>query len=348
MKLWSSAANRWSRGAGIATALVATLALPACGQPRPVEPAGEIKLSTGLGPAYAQGRAGEVWAALIRERSAGRIAVKHYPGAMLAQREPAREFPALRDGAIDLAVGSSLAWSAQVPALNLLALPWLVPDDSVLETLLAGDTGKRLSASVDAAGVVPLLLSANGLSALATKEAIHKPSDLGGLKIRVAASPIAADMLSALGAGSSSMGLADARAAWASGALDGQETSVATYVNSRMDSVGLTHLLLWQARADALIFAVNRARWEGWSEADRELVRSAAQEAARQARALAQQSDDSGTAARQGAVVSRLTPQGKAAFRAAAASVYVTWTPVIGEDLVRDAQTEIAAAQGTR
>lgn len=348
MRLWSSAAHRWSRGAGIAGALVATLALPACGQPRPGESSAEIKLSTALGPAYAQGRAGEVWAALISERSAGRLVVKHFPGATVAQRDPAREFPALRDGAIDLAVGSSLAWSAQVPALNLLALPWLVPDDAVLETLLAGDTGKRLSASVDAAGVVPMLLSANGLSALATREAIHKPSDLGGLRIRVQASPIAADMLSALGAGSSSMGLADARAAWASGALDGQETSAATYLNSRMDGMGLTHLLLWQARADALIFAVNRARWEAWSEADRELVRSAAQEAARQARALAQQSDGAGAAARPGVVVSRLTPQGKAAFRVAAAGVYSTWTPVIGEDLVRNAQAEIAAAQATR
>src|SRR5262249_49237699 len=208
MRLWSSAAHRWSRGAGIAAALVATLALPACGQPRPGESSAEIKLSTALGPAYAQGRAGEVWAALISERSAGRLVVKHSPGATLAQRDPAGEVPALRDGAIDLAVGSSLAWSAQVPALNLLALPGLVPDDAVLETLLAGETGKRLSASVDAAGVVPLLLSANGLSALATREAIHKPSDLGGLRIRVQASPIAADMLSALGAGGRSLGIA--------------------------------------------------------------------------------------------------------------------------------------------
>jgi len=342
------AARRCGQSAAVAVALVVTLALPACGQPRPVESAPELKLSTALGPAYAQGKAGETWAALIGERSAGRIVVKHFPGATLSQRDPAREFAALRDGAIDLAVGSSLAWSMQVPALNLLALPWLVPDDSVLAALLAGETGRQLSASIEAAGVVPLLLSANGLSALATRAAIHQPSDLAGLKIRIAASPIAADMLSRLGAGSASMGLADARAAWASGTLDGQEAGVATYLTSRMDSLGLSYLLLWEARADALIFAVNRARWLAWSEADRELVRNAAQEAALQARALEQRSDDAAAAARQGAIVSRLTPQGKAAFRAAVGSVYSTWTPVIGEDLVRDAQAEIAAAQAPR
>ena len=344
MKHWG-AARRCGKSAGVAAALVVTLALPACGQPRPVESAAELKLSTALGPAYAQGKAGEAWAALIRERSAGRIVVKHYPGATLSQRDPASEFVALRDGAIDLAVGSALVWSAQVPALNLLALPWFVPDDSALAALLAGETGRRLSASIEAAGVVPLLLSANGLSALATRLAIHQPSDLAGLKIRIAASPIAADMLSALGAASSSMGLADARAAWASGTLDGQEASVATYFTSRMDSMGLAYLLLWEARADALIFAVNRARWLAWSDSDRELVRSAAQEAAREARSLERRSDDASGAAQQGAVVSRLTPQGKAAFRAAVGSVYSTWRPVIGEDLVRDAQTEMTAAQ---
>jgi hypothetical protein len=59
-------------------------------------------------------------------------------------------------------------------------------------------------------------------------------------------------------------------------------------------------------------------------------------------------SDDAEAAAREGANVSRLTAQGKAAFRAAVESVYSTWTPVIGADLVRGAEAEIAAAQAPR
>jgi TRAP-type C4-dicarboxylate transport system substrate-binding protein len=348
MMSWRSMAYECSRHAGLSVALVALLALPACGQPRPDGSAVEFKLSTALGPAYPQGKAGEVWAALIHERSEGHIVVKHFPGATLAQRDPAREFAALRDGSADLAIGSSQVWSAQVPALNLLSLPWLVTDDSVLELLLGGDTGARLSAAIEAAGVVPLLITGNGLSVLATKNAVHQPADLAGLRIRVQPSPMAAQIFAALGAGSSSMSLADARAAWADGTLDGQETSVATYAASRMDTLGLTHLLLWQARADALIFAVNKARWEAWSEAQRQLVRATALEAAREARALEQRSNDGAAMARQGAIVTRLTPQGKAAFRAAVGSVYSTWTPVIGEDLVRGAQAAIDMAQPQR
>src|SRR5439155_1462969 len=94
--------------------------------------AAEWPLSTALGPAYPQGRAGVIWGRLIRERSGGRLNVIVFPGATLVQRDPAREFGALRDGAIDLAVGSATSWAAQVVELNLIALPWLVRDFDAL------------------------------------------------------------------------------------------------------------------------------------------------------------------------------------------------------------------------
>ena len=278
-------------------------------------PPTELKLSTALGPAYAQGKAGEVWAQLIRDRSAGRLAAKHFPGAALIQRDAVREFAALRDGGIDLAVGSTLVWSAQVPELNLLALPWLFPSETAFETLLGGEVGRRLAAPLAAAGVVPLAWVANDFTALATRVAVRKPADLAGLKIRVQSSPLALELLAALGAQSMSMGAVEARAAFASGGLDGQEISIPAYAAARLDTAGLTHVLLWDARADALIFAVNRARWETWSESDRTLVRQAAQDAAHEAAALARRAGDAATLAtlaRQGVNITRLTPAGKA------------------------------------
>src|ERR1700737_2215584 len=115
-----------------------------------------LKLSTAQGPAYPLGKAGEIWATLIRERSGGRLAVTHFTGATLSSRDPAREFGALRDGTFELAVCSTFVWAAQVPQLNLLTLRWLVPDAPHLEALIQGDVGKRLSTILEAAGVVPV------------------------------------------------------------------------------------------------------------------------------------------------------------------------------------------------
>jgi TRAP-type C4-dicarboxylate transport system substrate-binding protein len=340
---------RAALGCGVTFVLAITLAFPAKAQ-NAAGPS-ELKLSTALGPAYAQGKAGEVWAALIRDRSAGRLAARHFPGAALIQRDPVREFAALRDGSIDLAVGSTLVWSAQVPELNLLALPWLVPGNAALETLLAGDVGRSLFAHLEAVGVVPLAWMANGFTALATRAAVRKPADIAGLKIRVQSSPVAVDLFSALGAQSNAMGAVNARAAFASGALDGQEVSIAAYTASRLDTAGLTNLLLWDARADALVFAVNRARWDAWSESDRALVRQAAQDAARETGAFARRAGDSATLAaltRQGVNITRLTPAGKEAFRAVAYSVFERWAAVVGWELVRAAETGVTEAAASQ
>ncbi len=277
-----------------------------------------LKLSTAQGPAYPLGKAGEVWATLIRERSGGRIAVTYYPGATLTSRDPAREFGALHDRAIDLAVGSTLAWSAQVPQLNVLALPWLVPDTSAMQALLEGDVGKRLAATLESRGVVALAWGENGFIDLASATPVHKPADLAGLRLRAQSSPLIAETLAALGASPSAMSAVDARKLLDRGELDGEETSIAAYSAARLYAGPLSHLLLWQAHADAMVFAVNPSVWKSWSEADRALVRDAAEEASRQARSMAQHLNDESALARlgaQGAAVNRLTPAGKDAFR---------------------------------
>src|SRR5262245_49253805 len=93
----------------ISTLLVSSiLALSTALAQQPPDKGSEWKLSTAVGPAFALGSAGERWAKRIGERSGGKLAAKVYPGAALADRDPAREFFALASGAADLAVGSSL------------------------------------------------------------------------------------------------------------------------------------------------------------------------------------------------------------------------------------------------
>jgi len=326
-----------------------TLAAAVAAEERPSAlsaPSQPLKLSTAQGPAYPLGKAGEVWATLIRERSGGRLAVTHFPGATLSSRDPAREFGALRDRSFELAVGSTFAWSAQVPQLNVLALPWLVPDGLALEALIEGDVGKRLSAILEAAGVVPVAWAANGFIELASKVPVHKPADLAGMQVRAQPLPLVEDTLAALKARPSAMSVGDARAALESGRLDGQETSIAAYSAARLYAGPLTHLQLWHAHADAIVFAVNRSVWDSWPETDRQLVREAATEASQQTLAMARRlADDSALAklGAQGAIVTRLTPAGRDTFREAARGVYDRWTPIIGTELVDAAEAEISA-----
>lgn len=336
----------------VATASFLAAISGACAQdgaPIPGEAPSELKLSTALGPAYPQGRAGEIWARLIRERSAGRLAARHYPGATLVQRDAAREFAALRDGSIALAVGSTLAWSPQVAELNLFALPWLVPGDAALDALLKSAVAARLAARFEPLGVVAVAWAANGFREIASRRPVQAPADLLGLRVRTPGLALIDDTLAAMGAMPVTMNAADARLAALGGSLDAEETTTGVFRASRAAASGFTHLQLWGAHADALVFAVNRSVWNGWRAEDRALVRQAGEDAAGEAVALRRRLGGQaalGEAGRQGATVTRLTAAGKEAFREAARPVYEKWAAIIGGDLVREAEAAIAGGAG--
>ena len=199
----------------------------------------EYRMSLVLGPPSPWGQAGEIWGKLVKERTQGRINIKLYPGVSLIQGDQTREFSALRQGVIDMAVGSTINWSPQVKSLNLFSLPFLMPDYAAVDALTQGEVGQEIFKNLEKAGVVPLAWGENGYREVSnSKRAIRKPEDLKGLKIRVVGSPIFSDMFSALGANPTQMSWADAQPALASGAVDGQENPLFMFTVLKMHTVG--------------------------------------------------------------------------------------------------------------
>jgi TRAP-type C4-dicarboxylate transport system substrate-binding protein len=309
----------------------------------------EWKLSTAVGPAFALGAAGQRWAKQIDERSGGRLAAKVYPGAALADREPSREFFALANGVADLAVGSSLSWSTQVPELNVIGLPWIAGEAKALEALIGAATVReRLDAAIERAGAVPLAYAPLGVRALATTAAsAQTPDALKNLKVRVGSTPLVADLLIALGAEPRTLSFAEAQAAFKSGQLDAQEGTLATFAAARLDALGVHHVVLWGATAEVAVFAVNRALWGRLSDADRTIVTESAKETAAELPTLVTAENDTALAELQkrGVSVTRLTSSGRAAFGFAARAAYDKWAAQAGADLVRSAEAAVPATQ---
>jgi tripartite ATP-independent transporter DctP family solute receptor len=336
------------------TALLASLlGATLLGTGKPVLAAGpykeEYKLSTVLGEAFPWGWGAKRWAELVDEKTQGRIKIKVYPGAALVSGDQTKEFTALRQGVIDMAVGSTINWSPQVKELNLFALPFLMPDHRALEALTQGRVGKKLFDTLAERDVVPLAWGENGFRELSnSKRPIRTPQDLAGLKIRVVGSPLFLATFNALGANPTQMSWADALPAMATGAVDGQENPLSVFNAAKLHTVGQKHLTLWGYVADPLIFAVNQNVWNSWSPEDRQLVLEAAQQAAREeiarARAGITAEDDSllKEIAANGVEIVRLTPAERDAFRQATSGVYKEWADKIGADLVKQAEEDIA------
>ena len=256
-----------------------------------------------------------------------------------------REFPALRSGVIDFAIGSTINWSPQVPELNLFSLPFLMPDYEAIDALTQGEAGEMVFEAVRGKGVVPLAWGENGFRELSnSKGVITEPSDLEGMKIRAVGSPLFEDTFNALGANPTQMSWADAKPALSTGAVDGQENPLSVFDIANIHEVGQTYLTRWHYMADPLIFAANRNIWASFSPEDQAMIEQAAIDAglweiegSRSAVPSLRESIEG-----HGVTVTELTDAQRTAFREATASVYEEWIPVIGEDLVNTAREAIA------
>ena len=312
----------------------------------------EYRLSTVLGPAFTWGKAGERWAELVKQKTDGRINVKLYPGTSLVGGDQTREFSAIRQGVIDLAIGSSINWSPQVKQLNLFSLPFLTPDAKGLDALIKGDVGKDIFAILEKQGVVPLAFGENGFREISnSKHAIKSPADLKGLKIRIVGSPIFIDSFTALGANPTQMSWADAQPALATKAVDGQENPLSVFSIAKLHTLGQNQLSLWGYMADPLIFVVSKQIWSSWSETDRKAVREAAEQAAAENLVAARKGISPGDDAllqsieKSGVTITRLTPEQRKAFKDATRPVYDKWAATVGKDLVKKAEAAIANAK---
>jgi tripartite ATP-independent transporter DctP family solute receptor len=312
----------------------------------------EYRMSLVLGTAFPWGKGGELWANKVRERTQGRINIKLYPGTSLVQGDQTREFSALRQGVIDMAVGSTINWSPQVKALNLFSMPFLFPNFKSVDAVVQGEVGQEIFKILDKAGVQPLAWGENGYREISnSKHAIKTPADLKGMKIRVVGSPLFLDTFTALGANPTQMSWADAQPAMASGAVDGQENPLGVYMAAKLQSVGQKHLTMWGYMNDPLIFVVNKEVWASWTPADQAIVKQAALDAAKEEIAIARkgliEADKPLLKEIAGLGVTVTTPndEERAAFVKATRPVYEKWKSQVGAQLVDKAEKAIAASQ---
>jgi len=309
----------------------------------------EYRLSTVLGDAFPWGWGASRWAQLVAEKTQGRINVKVYPGTSLVSGDQTKEFTALRQGIIDMAVGSTINWSPQVKELNLFALPFLMPDYKAIDALTKGRVGTHMFEVLSKRDVVPLAWGENGFREVSnSKHEVRTPEDLKGMKMRVVGSPLFLATFNALGANPTQMSWADAQPAMATGAVDGQENPLAVFSAAKLHTVSQKYVTLWGYVADPLIFVVNEKTWNSWSAEDQKAVREAALQAAAEevarARAGISPGDDAILKAIEGngVTVTHLTDAERDAFRKATAGVYKEWADKIGADLVKQAEEDIA------
>ena len=241
----------------------------------------EYRLSLTPGPGTAWYNASENFTKLVKERTAGRINIRMYPGSSLVQGAQDRELAALRQGTIDFLVGPGDSWSGTVKDLLVLGLPLLMPNSQAVDAVLASDAlNKDFYAIFRKAGMEPLGSGEYGFVQLINgKRRVAKPADMVGMKIRVVASPMQQDIMNAFKANPTSMSWADAQSALASGAIDGLELTMEQVMAVKVYSLGLKNITRWNLRNTLLHFGCGNGVFKTFTPEDQEILRKAGQEA---------------------------------------------------------------------
>src|SRR3954468_23941283 len=244
----------------------------------------EYKMSTVVPPAFAWGKGGEIFANLVRERTAGRINIKQYPGSSLVQGDQTREFSAMRQGIIDVLCGAPINWYSTVRELAVFTLPFITPDHKALDAVLADKTvmGEYFDL-VRKAGAEPVGVGETGFRQISnSKRPVLKPEDMKGIKIRVVGSPMYGEIMSTMGANPTFMSWSDAQPALASGAVDAQENPLEVFLAAKINTLGQKYVTKWNYSNDILLYAIAAPVWASWAPGDQTIVREAAQDAAKQ------------------------------------------------------------------
>jgi len=305
-----------------------------------------VSLASPPGTVWHQGA--DQFARLVQERTQGRIRMKLYPGSSLLQGQQDRELAALRQGVIDVLVGTTLTWSGTVKDFALFHMPFLMPGNKAVDAVLASDALRQdFYAIMRRSGIEPLASAEYGAFHLVnSKRRIVRPEDLRGLKIRTVSTPMQQELMTEFGANPTTMSFAEAQPALATGAVDGLTMPGEQFMGVKLYSLGLKHVTKWNAHNELLHIAVGNAAWKSWSEQDREIARQAALDAASEMhtklRRFQAQENEAMKAA--GVDVVELTPEQLAQWRQAAQRVRARWKDIINPGLVDKVERVVAEA----
>jgi tripartite ATP-independent transporter DctP family solute receptor len=171
-------------------------------------------------------------------------------------------------------------------------MPFLFSDRETVARLLDGEVGEELRKSMrESAGLEVLAFGELGFRQITNNvRPIVKPEDLQGVQIRVPGSPARILSFTSFGAQPISMNFGELYLALQQGTVDGQENPLITIKNRSLHEVQ-DYLSLSNHVYSPVTLVMNAAKYDSLTDAQKEAVKRAAQEAAEYTRNLGTEGD---------------------------------------------------------
>jgi tripartite ATP-independent transporter DctP family solute receptor len=215
-------------------------------------------------------------ARLVAERTNGRHSISVFHSRQLGEEKDTIE--ATKVGAIDINRTNIVPLGTYVPAVNVLAMPFLFRSADHLHSVLDGDIGKELLDEFRQHGFIGLTFYDSGARSIYNSvRPVRSMADLKGLKIRVQQSPLMVEMMKALGADPIELSYGQVLTGLATKLIDGAENNWPSYMTTdHFRHAGYYSLTEHLMAPEVLVMSVKA--WESLNEEDRAIFREAARE----------------------------------------------------------------------
>jgi tripartite ATP-independent transporter DctP family solute receptor len=211
---------------------------------------------------------------LVAERSGGRHQIRVFHSRQLGEEKETLE--QTRAGAIDLNRTNVALMGTMVPAMNVLAMPFMFRSIEHLQKVLDGPIGNEILASFEPHGFVGLAFYDSGARSIYNNvRPVTAISDLKGLRIRVQQSEQMSEMIRALGAEPVELAYGQVITGLATKLIDGAENNWPSFVTTNhYKSAGFYTLTEHTMSPEVLV--MSQKAWSSLSPEDQKIFREAA------------------------------------------------------------------------
>jgi tripartite ATP-independent transporter DctP family solute receptor len=256
----------------------------------------------------------------IAERTGGRHEIKVFHSHLLGEEKETLE--QTRAGAIDLNRINVALIGNIVPAVNVLALPFLFRSIEHMQKVLDGPIGTEILGSFEPYGFVGLAFYDSGARSIYNNiRPVHSLADLKGLRIRVQQSEQMSEMMRALGANPVELPYGQVLTGLATRLIDGAENNWPSFVTTdHYKHAG--HYTLTEHTMSPEVLVISLKAWEMLSPDDRNIFREEARRSSQYMRERWRDLEEQSRKKAEAAGVVIVTDIDKKPFEAAMTGIY--------------------------
>jgi C4-dicarboxylate-binding protein DctP len=302
-----------------------------------------IKFSHVVAQSTPKGKAADLFAKLVHEKTKGRVKVEVFPNSQLYNDNKVLEAMRLSDSKTTgiMAAPSLSKFVKFSNTLQAFDLPYLFEDINEVHKLVDSPIMDSMTAGLGKKGLHALTVWDNGMKVFSIKgdKPLKKsPDDFAGKKFRIQSSDVASSMITNLGGTPQKLPFKEVYTALAQGVVDGQENAWSNVYSKKFYEVQ-DYISVSNHSYLGYLVVVSREFWGGLPKDIRAQISDALKEATTANRRFAAEADSGDRKKIEKAKYAKVVDMTKAerdAWRKATAPVWKEFRGKIGGDLIDD------------